>query len=382
MWSDRERDELSVWADALQAKGDALGELITTSLQLESQAAPGDTATLTPLRARLAELQAEVNGPIEALFAEFPELEPTWEHGLVVALRVVDHPLERQLGQRPLDSLARLLRLPVTRFLRYLRVDARARDWSPIHASVAAILVEPEVVARPWVVILGAPPRHMRRRGPAHAFGRAVPELDPLVALDRGLRSLFLDTVRLELPWQAGDKGARLQAARRMSARPQLDDPQFVTRLARAVWDPSLRVRLEILDVVPLLGIQAAPLVPELLLVERGELQWISRVREVLDTLGRNPQIVDAVARNFTADQTRCARWLAASPLLVAQQAGPRIASMLERPGPSVVWARRELEDARRRIAYHVAQHREAQSLDSRSPTGQPLFRRLRRLFG
>jgi hypothetical protein len=205
--------------------------------------------------------------------------------------------------------------------------------------------------------------------------------IEALLDPQRGLRSLFLDTVRVELPWHHGDKGTRRRAAQRLVERARLDDPITLTRLARALWDPSLRVRLEILDVVPLLGVHAAPLVPELLLVERGELEWVTRVREVLDTLSRNPAIVEAVACNFAADQTRCARWLAASPLLVARRAAPRIETMLSRSAASEGWIHRELGEARRRMDYRESRQREAQSLDSRSPVGQPLFRRLRRLL-
>jgi len=133
VWTEREREELSVWADQLQARGEALGELVTTSLLLESRllsshgGAP-DSEENRALRARVFDLETEVCRPmVDEVFDGFPELEPTWEHGMVVALRVVDHPLGRRLGQRALESLHRLLRLPVARFLRYLRVDARER---------------------------------------------------------------------------------------------------------------------------------------------------------------------------------------------------------------------------------------------------------------
>jgi hypothetical protein len=384
MWTERERDELSVWADQLQSQGEALGELVTTSLLLESQRAP-DTEETRALRARVFDLETEVCRPmVDDVFGGFPELEPTWEHGMVVALRVVDHPLGRRLGQRALDSLHRLLRLPVARFLRYLRVDARELDWTPIHREVPAMLVESDVVARPWVVVLGAPPRHMRRRSPTRVLD-VGDALATLVDVRRGLRSLFLDTVRVELPWHRGDKGTRRRAADRLNKATvdgRLDDPTTLTRLARALWDPSLRVRLQVLDVLPLLGVHAAPLVPELLLVERGQFEWVTRVREVLDTLSRNPAIVEAVALNFTADQTRCAGWLAASPLAVARRAAPRIEAMLFGPRPIEGWARRELEQARRGINHRASLQREAASLDSRSPTGQPLLRRIRRWIG
>jgi hypothetical protein len=384
MWTERERDDLSVWADQLQARGEALGELVTTSMLLESRG-QSDTEESRALRARVFDLETEVCRPmVDDVFGGFPELEPTWEHGMIVALRVVDHPLGRRLGQRALESLHQLLRLPVARFLRYLRVDARELDWTPIHREVPAMLVEPDVVARPWIVVLGAPPRHMRRRSPTRVLD-VGDSLATLVDMRRGLRSLFLDTVRVELPWHRGDKGTRRNAADRLNKATldgRLDDPTTLTRLARALWDPSLRVRLQVLDALPLLGVHAAALVPELLLVERGQFEWVTRVREVLDTLSRNPAIVEAVALNFTADQTRCAGWLAASPLAVARRAAPRIESMLFGPRSIEGWARRELEQARRGINHRASLQREAQSLDSRSPSGQPLLRRIRRWLG
>lgn len=390
MWTERERDELSVWADHLQAQGEALGELVTTSMLLESRlldarGGASETEETRALQARVLDLETELRRPmLDELFDGFPELEPTWEHGMIVALRVVDHPLGRRLGQRALDSLHRLLRLPVAQFLRYLRVDARELDWTPIHREVPAMLIEPDVVARPWVVTLGAPPRHMRRRSPARVLdvGGA---LETLVDVERGLRSLFLDTVRVELPWHHGDKGTRQRAAGRLRdavMNGRLDDPTTLTRLARALWDPSLRVRLQALDALPLLGVHAAAFVPELLLVERGQFEWVTRVREVLDTLSRNPAIVEAVALNFTADQTRCAGWLAASPLAVARRAAPRIDGMLHGSRPLEGWARRELEHARKGMLHRASLQREAQSLDSRSPAGQPLLRRIRRWLG
>ncbi|HLT38573.1 MAG TPA: hypothetical protein VK034_19935 [Enhygromyxa sp.] len=384
MWTEREREDLSVWADELQAQGDTLGELITTSLVLESRGSEQSEETRA-LRDRVFELDGQVCRPmVEDLFGGFPELEPTWEHGMVVALRVVDHPLGRRLGQRALDSLHRLLRLPVARFLRYLRVDARELDWTPIHREVPAMLVEPDVVARPWVVVLGAPPRHMRRRAPTRVIDVGG-SLATLTDVRRGLRSLFLDTVRIDLPWHRGDKGTRRQAASRLvdhGPSRRLDAAPNLTRLARALWDPSLRVRLQVLDALPLLGVHAAALVPELLLVERGQFEWVTRVREVLDTLSRNPALVEAVALNFTADQTRCAGWLAASPLQVARRAAPRIQGMLFGPRPIEGWARRELEHALRGMNHRASLQREAASLDSRSPTGLPVLRRLRRWLG
>jgi len=379
MWTEREREELSVWADELQSRGEGLGELIASSLLLESRFG----ADAADLRARVAVLEQQICAPMVAeATAGCPAIDPSWEHGMLVALRVVDHPLGRRLEQRALDSLRKLLSLPVARFLRHLRVDARELDWTPIHREVPAMLTEPGVVARPWSVVLGAPPRHMRRRSPLAVLDfNAAALADP----ERGLRSLFLDTVRVELPWHRGDKGTRQRAVASLGNAGRLVEPSNLTRIARALWDPSVRVRLRVLNTIPLLGVDAAALVPELLLVERGQLEWVIRVREVLGILARNPSIVGSVANNFTVDQTRCAGWLATSPLAVARAAIPRIEAMLASSlGPRALegWARRELEDARRRLDYRAEVQREALTFDARTAAGQPLLRRLRRWFG
>jgi hypothetical protein len=193
---------------------------------------------------------------------------------------------------------------------------------------------------------------------------------------------LFLDGVRIELPWQRGDKGTRKRAAASL-ADGRHDEATTMTRLARALWDPSLRVRLQIIDTLPLIGTDAAAFVAELLLVERGQLEWLTRVREVLDTLARNPKIVSAVALNFTADQTRCASWLAASPLAVARQAVPRIEAMLQARarGHSTLddAAQRELGAALITIRRRNDERQHWRTFDQRNPTSQPLLARLRR---
>ncbi|KIG12063.1 diguanylate cyclase/phosphodiesterase [Enhygromyxa salina] len=401
MWSERERDELAVWADRLQAEGEPLGELVGTSLLAEAvaQAEPNTAAPahryghkLTRLRDRVRELEASVRDPIIAeLFTDYPELEPSWEHGMIVALRVVDRPGGSTF--RAVDPVRKLLRLPVARFLRHIRVDARASGHG-LHVQIPALLAEPGVVARPWSVVLGRAPRHLRRQTRLAALDpHHQGQLRALVDPERGLRSLFLDGVRIALPWQPGDKGARKRAAASLADRPTPASTETsMTRLSRALWDPSVRVRLQIIGTLPLIGTDAAAFVAELLLVERGELEWLTRVREVLDTLARNPKIVSAVALNFTADQTRCASWLAASPLAVAHQAVPRIEAMLAcldardpgpgpapGPGPRDDDARRELSAALATIRRRHDERLRWRSFDGRNPTARPLLTRLRR---
>lgn len=377
-----------MWADHLQSAGEPLGELVATSLLAESVGATEQYGhKLIVLRERLRELEATVRDPIIAeLFTDYPELEPSWKHGMVVSLRIVDPPQSSapRAGESPLragESVRKLLRLPVARFLRHIRVDARASHWTLLHRELPALLTEPDVVARPWSVVLGPAPRHLRRQTRLAALDpRYQRQLRALVDPDRGLRSLFLDGARVELPWQRGDKGTRKRAAASL-ADGRHDEAATLTQLARALWDPSLRVRLQIIDTLPLLGTEAAAFVAELLLVERGQLEWLTRVREVLDTLARNPKIVSAVALNFTADQTRCASWLAASPLAVAHQAAPRIEAMLGARAPSTLdaAARRELEAALSAIRRRHDERQHWRSFDGRNPTSRPLLGRLRR---
>ena len=382
MWSEREREELAVWADRLQAQGEPLGELVATSLLAEAASDPPRGHELTLVRERLRELQATVRDPIIAeLFADHPELEPSWEHGMIVSLRVVDHPSASPF--RANDAVRKLLRLPVARFLRHIRVDARVSDWALLHRELPALLAEPDVIARPWSIVLGRAPRHLRRQTRLAALDpEHRRQLHALIDPGRGLRSLFLDGARIDLPWQRGDKGARKHAAAALAdGRERASTTVSMTRLARALWDPSLRVRLQIIDTLPLLGTDAAAFVAELLLVDRGQLEWLTRVREVLNILARNPKIVSAVALNFTADQTRCASWLAASPLAVACQAAPRIEAMLQAPRASTLdgAARRELGAALTTIQRRSEERQHWRSFDQRTPTSQPLLARLRR---
>lgn len=394
MWSEREREDLAVWADRLQVEGHPLGELVTTSLLAERMSTDPSAASL---RARVDELEREVRDPMVAeLLAQAPGLEPQWEHGVVVSMRVfdpsrdqrIDQPLDQPLGvELPpsaatlLDVLRRFLGLPVARFLRQLRVDARGPGWTSLHRQVPDLLAEPDVIARPWTLVLGRPPRSLRRRVAIAGLGSDHPHLDRALDPSRGLRSLFLDTVRVELPWQRGDKGTRLHAAATL-ADGRHDEPTTLTRLARALWDPSLRVRLRILDTLPLLGVEAAAFVPELLLVRRGQLEWITRVREVLAILARDPATVGAVALNFTADQPRCASWLAASPLAVAQLAAPRLQVMLDQGQNLDDWTklslRRALDQLRARDRARGLDRR----LDARTAASKPLLARLRRWLG
>lgn len=374
MWSAREQQDLAVWADQLQALGDPLGELITASIMADELERGHDTKRLTTVREHVARLERELRGPLLAEILEtLPQLELSWTRGVLTSLRLVVLRLDRPADEL-FEALRELLSLPLARFVRQLRVDVHGSDWRPLHRELPGLLVDPRVLARPWSLILGRPPTNQRsqlRPGQA-ALGPRPDDVDELVALERGLRCLYVDGKRVMLPWQRGDKGARLRAAASLAER----NPDM-TRLARALWDPSLRVRLKVIDTLPLLGVEAAPFVADLLLVDRGELHWLTRVREVLATLARNPELVGAVAHNFSADQPRCAGWLAASPLAVAREAEVRLRGMVSSPGRNT--ARAEFEHAQRQLAHRGRERGLSRMLDRRTPGSAPLLARLDR---
>ncbi len=346
MWSPRERDDLLVWADELQARGDAWGELIATSLAHELAVATGELSQAEQLAAALRALEREVRDPMLApLLDDAPEIEPIWQHGALVGLRIVDRSRER--GDLLLERLAALVRLPAARFLAWLRVDAWAPKFRAVHERVPELLLATGVVARPRVIVLGSPPRHVRRNEKLSAHWR-IRDFDAfereLSELERGIYSLFCESARVLLPWAVGDKGSRQRAFEQLATRLRTSPTELDrTRLARALWDPSLRVRLAALDLLAELHDDAARFVPELVLIQRGAPEWCDRARELLARLAQDPAIVERVADNFVAEQAPVVRWLAgANP--VGRRAVPRIRAMLRHPPARPGWIVRELE--------------------------------------
>ncbi|MFV8756450.1 hypothetical protein ACNOYE_38370 [Nannocystaceae bacterium ST9] len=346
MWIPHEREELAVWADDLQRRGDAWGELVATSLALETLESEHDPEHATRLRARLLALEAEVLRPrVDPLFAGQPGIQAHWQHGALVALRVCP---ARAPSRVALDRVAALLRLPAARFLWLLHVDLWSSQSTALHVEVPAMLLDPEVTARPRIVMLGSPPRHVRRRRPLAAIpepGRAIAEPE------RGLESLFLDSARIELPWARGDRRARVRAFEALAARVLAADarptPLDRTTLARALWDRSLHVRLAALDLVAELGDEAASLVPELALITRGAPEWVDRARELLSRLAGRPEIVARVAEEFVIEQAGVTRWLGAIGSLGGSTRA-RIDVMIRDAVGQPGWVVRELQHALR----------------------------------
>lgn len=70
----------------------------------------------------------------------------------------------------------------------------------------------------------------------------------------------------------------------------------------------------------------------------------------MLDALARDPEVVSAVAHNFTIAQGRCALWLSELPLEAAREAAPRLEAMLAGPQRATDWEHKLLIEAHRRM--------------------------------
>jgi hypothetical protein len=307
-------DELSVWADELQSRDDPWGELAATSLALERET---DPELADPLAARLRELEADVMLPrLGPDLGKRPGVVPTWQHGALVGL---------SLGNREvLEWTRELLRLPAARFLWFLRVDLSKSMQIHDHFQMLRLVLDDRVEVRPRVLVLGSPPRHSGRRSTVDPFTpspsrrmtrRSRQDLaGSLAPHATELRSLFVQSERYGLSWAKGDAGTRMQhfepLALRIRADPARCSPADQTALARALWDPSVRIQIAALECVLELGADAAPFVPELALVDRGDPQWCERVQQALAWMANQPEIVARVATDFVAEQVGALRWL------------------------------------------------------------------------
>jgi hypothetical protein len=133
-----------------------------------------------------------------------------------------------------------------------------------------------------------------------------------------------------------------------LCTRERFDDASLTT-LARALWDPQAPVRVRVLEAFPRLGVDAAPMIPGLMYVDPTAV-WSTTIREALDRLARDPELVVAVARNFTLAQCRAALWLSELPLPVARAAKPRVEAMITGPQQATGWEQKLLIEARRRM--------------------------------
>jgi hypothetical protein len=346
MWTTSELDDLAVWADDLQSRGDPWGELVATSLAAKACEYP---ELRVQLDARVAELERDVlRARVQPILDGFPGIRATWQHGALVGLRVTELVVKSTAPM--LERVAALLRLPAARFLWLLSTELRTSTsvWSS--REILPLLLEPEIVARPRMLILDDPIRHVVRRIPADPFGEAAVRItDPA----RGLLGLSISQARIDLPWARGDKGSRVQAFARLDARiraaPQRLSVRDRTLLGRALWDRSLRVRLAALDCLGVLGVEAAPFVPDLLLVNHSQVEWLDRAREVLAKLREQPEVVACVAENFLAEQVGALRWLQTIDDLDARHVDRIVALSDQRDGmPN--WVIGELLTAHRRF--------------------------------
>jgi hypothetical protein len=323
VWSTSEWLELAVWADELQRRGDAWGELIATSLALESASERGHAEAL---RQRLAELQRTVFEPrIGPLLRDHASvIHTSWEHGVLVGLRLSG----RRVPRGTLERLTELLRLPVARFVWFMHINSWDEYNRPIvRDAVVQTLLEPGVVARPRVLHFGV-----------HHFVGFTDAMTRLAVIERGLVELVMGR-RSALPWARGDKGSRYQAMQRLHARVRARGVPLSGRdrtlLGRALWDSSLRVRIAALDCVAELGRDAAAFVPELYVVQSEDPRWLARREGLLRQLAAQPEVVECVRDNFIPEQLGVLPWLESSATF-DDRALDRIAGMLVQPEQGV----------------------------------------------
>lgn len=297
-----------MWADALQQRGDAWGELIATSL------AHADSPT-PELAERLATLQRTLVEPTITPLLR-PGVHPRFEHGVLIGLHLGG--VEASKSAEAIAAATALLRLPIARFVWRIFVTL---DWSHQDA-ICSMLLDSQSQARPRYIRMGDP-RLVTRRVPMFDGSRERFRGGPglhgmggleLAELERGLIDLTVFDGRLELPWARGDGGTRVAAMRRLGDRivrcegalPQRER----TSLGRAMWDRSLKVRLAVLDLLPTLGREAAIFVPSLLAQHGEDARWLARSREVLATLAEDDAVVLAVQDNFEVEQHATLGWL------------------------------------------------------------------------
>ncbi|MFV8756448.1 hypothetical protein ACNOYE_38360 [Nannocystaceae bacterium ST9] len=336
MWSTSEREDLAVWADGLQQAGDPWGELVATSLAAETAQEPSHARLLED---RLLELERSVWQPrVGPLLEGWPEIQARWEHGMLTSLGVFAE--GERCGEPLRERVAALLRLPAARCLWHVHVDLRTSRWSA-HDEVAALLLDPECRARPRGLMFGPAPRRVDRCVPfRHRDGpRVHGELGlRLAEPSRGLVSLVEGNSRLILPWVRGDGGTRRQAAERIAARVRDHGGRISTNdrtlLGRALWDPSSRARIAALEgLTELDDDDAAPFVPDLLLVGRERPEWVAAWREIEPRLLARPGIVARLNANFMPEQRGVLRWIREQPEL-DPRVRARITAMLDQPLP------------------------------------------------
>lgn len=335
MWPG-ERERLAVWADELQARGHALGEVVALSLQAEQLGESEQAQVLArEAEARRVGLALELLGPG---FEQFPQARLRWQCGVVRALVLGDWSSQAEISIAQITALLlSALQRPVFQWLEHLEINYHSTflQERELFEAIYDPTTDPATHAQPRRVVFGGMPRSFRRirvsRGRVSLHVREL-EFEPAVA--RGLTwYLHWDQVQA-LPWASGDAGSRLAALEQLLAGPWSDT--LARRLACACWDPSLRVRRRVLEVLPQLPDEAAPMLLPVLAMHRDGQRVFGDVVErcVTRIAAERPTWVAAVAEEFGHDEEWVARWLAGvgrRSRTQARAAIPRIAGMLAR---------------------------------------------------
>lgn len=307
MWSAEQLEALRVFADERQAAGDPRGERVALSLA-RAETPAEDTARRTKLDQDIAALDEELERTdLAHNLRDFPQLLPSWDHGVLVGLRIVDHQVFGD-APKPFERvLIAVLARHAARFLRWVWIDT-TRGSRLGALGMPEALADPRVLARPHCVIVGAPPRARlpRRRS---AYGSPLAKRGGL-ALDRGLRVLYVDGIPQAMPWFEGRRRDRHRAVAQLAL--DTGDPIELTRFSRALHDLERDVRLAALErVLELDDLALARVLPELIRMQLGIPDERTRVAKLLEACRARPAVLDAAAREFTICESLTARWLA-----------------------------------------------------------------------
>jgi hypothetical protein len=308
-----EHEELTVWADRLLTDGEPLGQLVALGLRVEqlrhSGADPRDVDALFEELAEMIERNAEaLLGPL----ASEPKLELEWQYGVVRALTLGDQ--TSTSWSELCDGLAELVQRPVMRFLDHLHIVNTIDP--PAELQLLELLAHPSSVIRPRRIIFGAMPKRFRLLRPLEdrhrmsklLFNRYAKPVRELI--QRGLTWMILQHVNLALPWTTGEASERVRALEQLLASPWT--PQHTPLLGCALWDTSLRVRRRVIEAIPTLPDEAAPLLLPLLAINvDGHHLFSELVQRAVAHAATRPAWVHAVAQNYRDCEPWVANWLA-----------------------------------------------------------------------
>jgi hypothetical protein len=351
MWLPWERARLTVFADELQARGDPLGERIASSLAAETCTDPKVRAGLD---ARIAELDALASpihrsgrrraragegGEVDELVRAIEIYTVRREHGVVVALeraRLRHRGNRRELDKYTRDKEKPLLELLGHRELQFVHTLEFPIEWFRGTRTLPLLgpwLLERFPQLRPRVIRVGyeyaTPHRVQDRLRARHLWAQDMPpECRELVEPRRGLLVATepyggISLARVSAAAHNKDRAMQLEATLRKGVL----DPLGFTRLARALWDTSSAVREVAYPAIAQLGVEAAAVIPDLLLLTpTRDPVWTDQIARALDLLGRRPAIVEATAPALNLAISTHRDWLATS-------AKPEVAA-LARPDP------------------------------------------------